>query len=342
MNRASRLRKLEAGLARRPAPPEGANQYPSVEEQIAVVRGRVPGRASRGLLRLEERLLGPKRRPETAVRRLDTGQASVPAVAAAFSAPAAWEPMAFAGPVSVEPFGLGEPAYGRPSCPAPLPVPPQTRALTAPLERQTAGRPPMPARPPLAATAAAAAGASKGSASPKGRRSRPPRLTKSQQDSTEAFERDLAALLGEAKAQAPEDAAWNATVGQAKPTAPAPGPGAEPPPTQPLPNPGHGIFDQMGSAMRYANSFDLGAVDLGSRFDAIEQELAPPAPAARPRPIAEARSLNDFDVVADLAELGAPEKGPSADAPPATALDIPVPERVASDSSSTSQETCHG
>jgi hypothetical protein len=124
------------------------------------------------------------------------------------------------------------------------------------------------------------------------------------------FQRDLATMLGEAapKPTGPEDKQWDdtlRTVGQAPPaSAPPVAPVA---PSVPKQN-AHDVFNQMGLALNYANSFDLGSVDLSRRFDQFDKELAmvsnavatPATPASVP---VQTLTLDDFDVVADLAEI---------------------------------------
>jgi hypothetical protein len=123
--------------------------------------------------------------------------------------------------------------------------------------------------------------------------------------------------------EAPEDRQWDDTLRTVAQPAPPPGTrvAPQPPPTPaPAPKPdAHEVFNQMGLAMNYANSFDLGAVDLSARFDQFERELAldtRPAPGAA-APIAvpvKALELDDFDLVADLAHLS----GAQATAPQVT------------------------
>jgi hypothetical protein len=92
----------------------------------------------------------------------------------------------------------------------------------------------------------------------------------------------------------------------------------------------HEVFNQMGLAMNYANSFDLGAMDLSARFDRFDEELAlvpkPAVPTSTAlsspafRTPVQALSLDDFDLVEDLAEItGAAQPCPNKeDAPTAT------------------------
>lgn len=99
-------------------------------------------------------------------------------------------------------------------------------------------------------------------------------------------------------------------------------------------HPTHDIFDQMGFGLQYANSFDLGKVNINDRFDAIEQSLEVATPGSGPvantrsqntdaalgmqnspehavgpqslaDPFVSAEDLDDFDLVAELAQIGA-------------------------------------
>ncbi|ABC30611.1 conserved hypothetical protein [Hahella chejuensis KCTC 2396] len=128
------------------------------------------------------------------------------------------------------------------------------------------------------------------------------------------FERDLAAILGH-PAPSASGPAEPPLTSPAQP-APPPTPNAAGTPQsedQAPARPTHDIFDQMGLAMRYANSFDLGAVPLKERFDHFERELQgtpaqPPQPSASPTvqsPFVDPMNLDEFDLVAELAEIGA-------------------------------------
>lgn len=145
------------------------------------------------------------------------------------------------------------------------------------------------------------------------------------------FERELAAILGQpSNAAAPVTTAptvvppaadplfQNAQPqnSQAQPTPPPSKPVA-PDPNAPPPHPSHDVFDQMGLGMRYANSFDLGNINLNERFKRIEQDLEPATTARSQRtaspmtpspfvdPYANPMSLDEFDLVAELAEISA-------------------------------------
>lgn len=139
------------------------------------------------------------------------------------------------------------------------------------------------------------------------------------------FERELASILGQpgtaaapvVAPPAPDPLFQNAQPQntQAQP-APQPTKPPVPDPNAPPPHPSHDVFDQMGLGMRYANSFDLGNVNLNDRFNRFEQELEQPAApqqrapaptAASPfvDPYANPMSLDEFDLVAELAEIGA-------------------------------------
>jgi hypothetical protein len=134
-----------------------------------------------------------------------------------------------------------------------------------------------------------------------------PSLTLAKDD----FERELAAILGQsATPAAPEqDALFNVTPS----AAPAPANQAQsamPNPNAPPPHPSHDVFDQMGLAMRYANSFDLGNINLNDRFNRFESELeqSTKAPdhvvaATVSNPFVDPMNLDEFDLVAELAVI---------------------------------------
>ena len=111
-------------------------------------------------------------------------------------------------------------------------------------------------------------------------------------------------------ANAPEDQQWDNTVrnaANAPSVAGAPAVNAPQPATAPKRD-AHEVFNQMGLAMNYANSFDLGAMDMSARFDHFDQELdiAPKAVLSASAPIrvaVQALALDDFDLVADLSEI---------------------------------------
>jgi hypothetical protein len=74
----------------------------------------------------------------------------------------------------------------------------------------------------------------------------------------------------------------------------------------------HAIFDQMGRNMQYANTFNLGTVELDRRFDAFENELDQEMTVVEPAGVMTALNtsgeLDDIDVLADIVEIG--EKSP--------------------------------
>ncbi|WP_431689113.1 hypothetical protein [Hahella sp. NBU794] len=128
------------------------------------------------------------------------------------------------------------------------------------------------------------------------------------------FERDLAAILGQPAPAASAPAEPPLTSQAQPPSSPTPNAPGTPLNEEPAPaHPTHDVFDQMGLAMRYANSFDLGAVPLKERFDHFERELqgAPPqpsqlsAPPTAQSPFVDPMNLDEFDLVAELAEIGA-------------------------------------
>lgn len=142
------------------------------------------------------------------------------------------------------------------------------------------------------------------------------------------FERELAAILGQpSNAAAPvttapslSPPAFDPLFQNAQPQntqaqpAPPPAKPVTPDPNAPPPHPNHDVFDQMGLGMRYANSFDLGNINLNERFKRFEQDLEPATPqravpSVTPNPFvdpyANPMSLDEFDLVAELAEISA-------------------------------------
>lgn len=189
------------------------------------------------------------------------------------------------------------------------------------------------------------------------------------------FERELAGILGTAPPQAAteEDDFFNRATGQGQaaqgvganpnqthsnPTAPnqatsnqgtsghaAPkGQNPNEPDSDVPPHPNHDVFDRMGLGLQYANSFDLGHININERLNDIEQALsventggALGQSAARSTPLGgdinrthtnrthevveqnednvnvnfadpfvTVEDLDDFDLVAELAQIGAP------------------------------------
>lgn len=129
------------------------------------------------------------------------------------------------------------------------------------------------------------------------------------------FERDLASILGNAgdKPTAVEPPFDPSRAQQ--PQAPSATPASAEPEVM---HPDHSVFDQMGLAMRYANSFDLGQVSLNDRFDRFDQELdkkrggAQKTSSSLSSPFVDPMNLDDFDLVAELAEIGIERPEPTA------------------------------
>jgi hypothetical protein len=122
------------------------------------------------------------------------------------------------------------------------------------------------------------------------------------------FERELATILGREAAPAvtpAEASAPSAASPVQAPAAPASGASA------PARHPNHEVFDQMGLGMRYANSFDLGNVSLSNSFSRLEADLGltPPSTGrsavAAANPYVNPMNLDEFDLVAELAHIGA-------------------------------------
>lgn len=139
------------------------------------------------------------------------------------------------------------------------------------------------------------------------------------------FERELAAILGTEAVVAPAAPAADPLFNPNAATQPVSNPSASNPPISnpsgpakpaaesEVAHPNHSVFDQMGLAMRYANSFDLGNVSLKNRFDHFEQELdvdrqAPHQSKVQVQsitnPFVDPMNLDEFDLVAELAEIG--------------------------------------
>lgn len=330
--RALTVMRFEGASAARATAHVPARLPREIEDQIDVVRGRAVAKPSRGLLQLEKRLLGVQEAEPAApaIQRYDhrappraapAAPAFTPtpappvAQASAFSAPSPFAGSAFSGRFNVESF---EDTSSAPPVLAPRQ---DTSAVAVPAV-------PWQERQFIAPTGAApGAGSAPWAAEPYSVRPMHKNLTREQQEVAAGFERDLAAMLGPAAAAptAPEDKQWDdtlRTVAQpAQPPNTAVAPQPIPAPT-PAPKPdAHEVFNQMGLAMNYANSFDLGAVNLSARFDQFERELAtgptPAPPAAAPVPV-RALELDEFDLVADLTELsGAQSTVPEKESRPA-------------------------
>ena len=121
------------------------------------------------------------------------------------------------------------------------------------------------------------------------------------------FEKDLAAILGHSPQ--PQQAPASQAAQPQHTESPEPAAGSDP--NVPPPYPSHDIFDQMGLGMQYANSFDLGEVNLQDRFNQFDRELVPKkAPRQQPAqsmssPFVDPMELDEFDLVAELAEISA-------------------------------------
>ncbi len=292
-----------------------------LEDQIAIVRGRAVGKPSRGLLQLEERLLrvSDDTQPAATIQRHEHAapppELNTPAPEArvtqaqALNAPAAMPADVYSGHFTVESFD------DSPAAPPVWNAPAVDAVRVAPAVSKTEPQAPTDSAPWINAPAQA--------------QNRARMLSAEQKAVADDFQRDLAAMLGTeaqpASVQAPEDKQWNETLRNVG-DAPAAGtatttastavvPGASP---APLSN-AHDIFNQMGMAMNYANSFDFGAVDLSAKFDRFDDELAreakAPSVAPPPPPIpVRALELDDFDLVADLAEMSGAQSAPTPNA----------------------------
>lgn len=104
----------------------------------------------------------------------------------------------------------------------------------------------------------------------------------------EAFERTFAALMSEAQQSAgPQQAA----------------PPAAAPPQPPPDDDPHEIFNRMGRSMQFANTFNLGRIDIDRHFDALERSLAlESGPPKEPAVFA----LSDAELADDIHMTSAP------------------------------------
>lgn len=64
----------------------------------------------------------------------------------------------------------------------------------------------------------------------------------------------------------------------------------------------HSVFDRLGKQQPYANSFNLGSVDVGDRFDQFDVALEREEAKTQSR-IASELGLSDLDVISDLTEI---------------------------------------
>ena len=330
--RALTVLRLEGATGRALGQHVSAKLPRDLEEQIAVVRGHVAAKPSRGLLQLEERLLrtGDMQTRGPVIQRYHHGAPPAPIQAPtivnqahALSVEPPLAGSAFAGRFNVESFeetsapgvrGVGQ-----------VVSLPSTDCTTFPsagagvkMEHNAITLPATIVVPPRVDTV--------GMVSWDGAQSRADRarvLSAEQKSVAETFQRDLTEMLGGGgSAVAPEDKQWDdmlRTSAQASSSAPAP---TAAPVTAPVPNPdAHAVFNQMGLAMNYANSFDLGAVDLSARFNQFDRELTQDSkPTTVSSVPVEALALDEFDLVADLSDIGGtqPNSAMSSSARPAT------------------------
>lgn len=326
--RALTVMRLEGGATGAQSNTRSARLPKEMEDQIEVIRGRAIGKPSRGLLQLEERLLRPRDAvpTPTTTQRNEHGAMPAPAVptaqARALSAQMAGSD--FGGRYNVEsfedtsgttpgaPVGIPRTAYHAGTAPATIQNPTVTAVPAVSVV-------PWP-EPRTDNSVGAVPWASEQSH----RNARKRALTPDQKAVAANFERDVAAMLGTpSPATAPEDQQWDNTVRHAANTPPVAGAPAVnvPEPAAAPKRDAHEVFNQMGLAMNYANSFDLGAMDLSARFDHFDKELdiaprAVPIASAPTRVPVQALALDDFDLVADLAEIsGAQSVEPPTAAP---------------------------
>lgn len=323
--RALTVMRLESGTtAGQSSHARPARLPKDMEDQIAVVRGRAVGKPSRGLLQLEQRLLQLRGAGPTSavVQRHDHGAMPVSTApvsqARAFSAPVAASE--FGGAYNVESFEDTSTI----TAPKQMPSTPNTEynagtisppaAPTAPAAEITRCADPRNATSPGSVPESPVAD----------RATRRSALTADQEAVATSFERDIAAMLGTASpASTPENQQWDDAVRNATnaPTATPQTPAVVA--AQPTATPKrdeHDVFNQMGVAMNYANSFDLGAMDLSAQFDRFDEELALAPKAKMPVTAAftsttlhtpvQSLALDDFDLVEDLAEISGAQSAP--------------------------------
>lgn len=137
---------------------------------------------------------------------------------------------------------------------------------------------------------------------PAERDSKPPLLISTLAADAEDFEADILSILAGQADQAPSPATPPPPARAGAPGGPGSQDNAETAGEDP-----HAIFDQMGHNMRYANTFDLGTVEIDRRFDAFEHELDREEslqPARAVAPLSLPSELDDLDLLADIVEIG--------------------------------------
>jgi hypothetical protein len=227
--------------------------------------------------------------------------------------------------------GRPPPSRPRPPAPPPAPLPPSSDLpWDLPAEEpSTLSWPPTPSRAQSLALAMDrylddAAVEERTPPAPARRPQRPPELD----DAT------IEAALGEMLSQARQAPARSIPFERPSPprdVAPRP-PGETPPAgTAPAEDP-HGVFDRMGHSMRFANTFNLGRIDVAREFQAIEAGLdldgiADAALGLASGARAPSHQLGDEELAAELSALlaapvtpsPAPAKPPATPAPPSPA-----------------------
>lgn len=347
------LTKRKRGKRKPSHKAEGLNVPPPAQlrQQIEVIQGRRVGQPSSNLRALEDRLLGNTPTSNTPncsrleTQRLDHGQAPLPpspasptsttitpnaplppqnavptaqSYAPEFSAPdtGRFHVESFNEPTSPEQLFQPAPAVSQPN-----PTPAQSP------QDNTSAR--LISAPEKVAPQPALLDDSDNWIN-QNQQDQPQKISESSRNSLDAstalakddFEKDLAAILGHAPAQqtptrqhTPQQTTQPA--GQTPEQNPQAGDENAPPP-----HPSHDIFDQMGLGMQYANSFDLGEVNLQERFNQFDRELEQPKQQkpqsqALSNPFVSPMELDEFDLVAELAEISAdyPELANAACAP---------------------------
>ncbi len=288
--------------------PKRRSTLGELDRQTRIAEPRNGGRPRTRSLDARERQMRP--RPRVEILTCDTGapielhyrrSSSVPrspALAARWDAEASW--LGDSEPFSVESFGdsplapsedgdgavAGAKILGdRPvSEPEELPTGEQATEVRPTEDQPTGSMPAVP--PPPSPPAAVPASAS----------------TAARALSDDDLASDLEAISRQT-ATSTEALAPPAETPKSAAEVPAEPSAAEPPAEHP-----HSVFDRMAGAMRYANTFDLGAVKMSQRFDAFERELdreEATAAALRLGAVLENASphLGDLDVAADLAQI---------------------------------------
>ncbi len=279
----------------------GAGSAADVNKLIAIVKGKSPEQSRHGLAKLEQSGAPAQQQPRVVVRAYDAGgpirgrgvQPGPQAVSGALAARHWFLPderdnsaSSFAvelfDEVTLPSTNLGTDGGLSTGPTAELtvsaePVAPASAAPTFTVsDQREAG-----ARLTLAASAAAAPlGLDLASTAAAGRAA-----------DADEFEREVQAILSGMKKRPP-------LPPEARPASAVPAADAQtaaPPPPRP-----HDIFERMGQNMAFANAFQLPAVELSKRFDALEAEVAREEEVEGRRADVASLELTDEDIAATL------------------------------------------